>query len=151
MSYPEASRYDTTHLVHRVPDKRHTLSQRAVNNEAGRQALQVLLVQAVEVSLENRIQGCSTSEGIEPGRRVPEAPYALYQPCRLKRLVEGSRGEPLILGSVPRWAPALKEAAGTLVHGSRIGPVTLVYLKDVSEVGTVKSCPRRIARLAQAR
>ena len=31
-----------------------------------------------EVSLENRIQGCSTSEGIEP--------------CRLKRLVEGSRG-----------------------------------------------------------
>jgi hypothetical protein len=134
---------DTPQIIHRVPDKRHTLSQRAVNNEAGRQALQVLLAQAVEVSLENRIQGCSTSEGIKPGRRVPEAPYALYQP--------GSRGEPLILGSVPRWAPALEEAAGTLVHTGRIGPVTLVHLKDVSEVGTVKSCPRRIARLTQAR
>src|SRR5215216_1919205 len=114
MSYPEASRYDTTHLVHRVPDKRHTLSQRAVNNEAGRQALQVLLVQAVEVSLENRIQGCSTSEGIEPGRRVPEAPYALYQPCRLKRLVESCRGEPLVLSTASRRAPELEEATGNL-------------------------------------
>jgi hypothetical protein len=90
---PGSTAVDTTQLVHRVPDKRHTLSQRAVNSEAGKPSMSSSLMPWKSASRTGS-RGAALPKGSSRAAAYPKLHMPSTSRAALSALSRAAAGSP---------------------------------------------------------